>query len=137
MTWVITYDISDDRLRERVADGLGRYGWRVQESVFECTFDPEMLPEVVAVPERELGEAENAGYVSIASVATVWRRRFESGRFARLPTRIRVSCYDAEAIPGRKTSTPEDNAHRRSESEPYALPGPESSSLRPGGRVSR
>jgi CRISPR-associated endonuclease Cas2 len=61
MTWVITYDISDKSLRERIADRLGPYGWRAQESVFESAFDPEMLPEVVAALERELGEAGNAG----------------------------------------------------------------------------
>ncbi|MHB0968619.1 MAG: CRISPR-associated endonuclease Cas2 [Thermoanaerobaculia bacterium] len=60
MKWVITYDLSDDRLRERVADRLGTFGWRVQESVFECTFDTEALPEVVAVLERELGDAADA-----------------------------------------------------------------------------
>jgi CRISPR-associated protein Cas2 len=60
MKWVITYDIADDRLRTRVADCLGTIGWRVQESVFECTFDSEALPEVTATLQRMLGEAEGA-----------------------------------------------------------------------------
>ena len=60
MKWVISYDISDDRLRERVADRLGTFGWRVQESVFECTFDSEALPDVTAALQRELGEATDA-----------------------------------------------------------------------------
>lgn len=60
MKWVIAYDISDDVLRMRVAERLGTIGWRVQESVFECTFEHEALPEVIAVLQRMLGEAEGA-----------------------------------------------------------------------------
>jgi CRISPR-associated endonuclease Cas2 len=48
------------RLRERVADRLGTFGWRVHESVFECTFDSETLPEVTAALQHELGEATEA-----------------------------------------------------------------------------
>lgn len=34
--WIITYDISDDRTRYRIADILKNYGIRVQYSIFEC-----------------------------------------------------------------------------------------------------
>jgi CRISPR-associated endonuclease Cas2 len=34
-TWVLVYDISDNRLRQRVAKRVARDGVRVQESVFE------------------------------------------------------------------------------------------------------
>ncbi len=34
-TWVLVYDIADDRLRQRVAKRVLRDGVRVQESVFE------------------------------------------------------------------------------------------------------
>lgn len=60
MKWVIVYDISDDGLRTRVAERLGTIGWRVQESVFECTFEHDALPEVVGVLQRMLGGAEGA-----------------------------------------------------------------------------
>jgi len=36
MFYVITFDISDDRTRYRVAKVLKGYGYRVQKSVFEC-----------------------------------------------------------------------------------------------------
>jgi CRISPR-associated endonuclease Cas2 len=57
MRWVIAYDISDDALRTPVAERLGTTDRRVQESVFECTFDPEALPEVIEVLRRMLGGA--------------------------------------------------------------------------------
>ena len=35
-TYVVTYDVADDRRRERLASLLSGYGPRVQLSVFEC-----------------------------------------------------------------------------------------------------
>ena len=37
--YVISYDISDDKLRKKVADKILNYGIRVQYSVFECKID--------------------------------------------------------------------------------------------------
>jgi CRISPR-associated protein Cas2 len=36
---VISYDIVDDRRRQRLAKTLADYGHRVQKSVFECQLD--------------------------------------------------------------------------------------------------
>ncbi|MEJ5300491.1 MAG: CRISPR-associated endonuclease Cas2 [Thermodesulforhabdaceae bacterium] len=36
MFYVVTFDISDDRIRYRVVKVLKGYGYRVQKSVFEC-----------------------------------------------------------------------------------------------------
>jgi CRISPR-associated protein Cas2 len=43
LTVVITYDISNNDQRARVAARLGRFGLRIQKSVFECVIDPEEL----------------------------------------------------------------------------------------------
>lgn len=40
MTYVIVYDIPDDKVRNRVAQFLETKGARVQESVFECRRRP-------------------------------------------------------------------------------------------------
>lgn len=45
---VVSYDIVDDRIRERVSKTLLDYGTRVQRSVFECTLDEKKLEEMVA-----------------------------------------------------------------------------------------
>jgi CRISPR-associated protein Cas2 len=37
--WLISYDISDDKARQRVYNILKDYGKRVQYSVFECHLD--------------------------------------------------------------------------------------------------
>jgi CRISPR-associated endonuclease Cas2 len=56
MWYVVTYDISDDDRRERLADLLGR---RVQLSVFECRLEPADLRRVVAAAGAILEKPEN------------------------------------------------------------------------------
>lgn len=49
MLAIICYDIADDRRRFRVARELEGWGWRVQESVFECHLDALGLLELQGV----------------------------------------------------------------------------------------
>ena len=44
---VISYDISDDRTRSKVANLLADHGKRVQYSVFECRLDAKRLEKLV------------------------------------------------------------------------------------------
>ena len=44
---VISYDISDDKKRNKVANMLLDYGTRVQYSVFECLIDAKTLEKLV------------------------------------------------------------------------------------------
>jgi CRISPR-associated protein Cas2 len=46
--FVVTYDISDDKLRAQVADILEGVGERVQESVFECRLTVTRRKRLVA-----------------------------------------------------------------------------------------
>jgi CRISPR-associated protein Cas2 len=46
---VISYDISDDRTRFKVANVLADYGKRVQYSVFECRVDAETLEKIITL----------------------------------------------------------------------------------------
>jgi CRISPR-associated protein Cas2 len=46
---VISYDISDDRTRRKVANVLADYGKRVQYSVFECRVDAKTLDKIIAL----------------------------------------------------------------------------------------
>jgi len=43
---VVSYDISEDKRRERVAKELENYGNRVQYSVFECSLQEDKLKEM-------------------------------------------------------------------------------------------
>jgi CRISPR-associated protein Cas2 len=48
MLWVVCYDITNDRRRNRVAKVLLGYGERVQESVFECHLNNALLRRLQA-----------------------------------------------------------------------------------------
>lgn len=48
MSWLIAYDISDDRSRDKVARRLLEYGMRLQWSVFECLADERELADLLA-----------------------------------------------------------------------------------------
>jgi len=55
--YVVCYDISEDRLRDRVSNALLDYGTRIQESVFECSLDVSdfrrMLQHLSLIPIEE------------------------------------------------------------------------------------
>ena len=48
---LVSYDISDDRQRTKVAGLLKDHGKRVQYSVFECRLDAKMLSDLTAMLE--------------------------------------------------------------------------------------
>jgi len=52
MLFLICYDISDDRARNRMADHLLDFGCRVQESVFEALLDESLYQRMVSGIER-------------------------------------------------------------------------------------
>ncbi|MCM8822698.1 MAG: CRISPR-associated endonuclease Cas2 [Candidatus Omnitrophica bacterium] len=46
MFFIISYDIPDDKRRNKVSQTLENYGTRVQYSVFECIIEKEMFEEL-------------------------------------------------------------------------------------------
>ncbi len=54
MLVLISYDISDDRRRTRLAHRLEDFGRRVQLSVFECWLEPTGIAELEAATAREI-----------------------------------------------------------------------------------
>lgn len=57
---VISYDVTDDRRRARVARKLLDYGTRVQYSVFECSVSEDTLKRVLAELEQIIEPAEDS-----------------------------------------------------------------------------
>ncbi|MEM5777454.1 MAG: CRISPR-associated endonuclease Cas2 [Candidatus Aenigmatarchaeota archaeon] len=47
MIHIVTYDIQDDKIRNRASKILEDYGIRVQESVFECNLDSAKYSEML------------------------------------------------------------------------------------------
>jgi CRISPR-associated protein Cas2 len=60
MIYLVTYDIEIDRVRDRVARLLSRYGQRVQDSVFECAMDERELEILVGELRKNLADDPEA-----------------------------------------------------------------------------
>ena len=56
---VVSYDIVNDRRRNKIADTLENYGTRVQKSVFECILDHSRLARLVEEATKLLKEEED------------------------------------------------------------------------------
>lgn len=61
MEYVLCYDISDDRRRDRVATALLDYGRRIQESVFLASLDEELVG-LMRVRVMKLLDVENDSF---------------------------------------------------------------------------
>lgn len=59
MFLIITYDVTDDKRREKIATQLKNYGQRVQKSVFECYLEKEQLIELKEKLEKIMDFAED------------------------------------------------------------------------------
>ena len=63
MEYVICYDLTDDRRRQRLANTLLDYGERVQESVFVAHLDDELHRRMLERIERLIDEAVDRVHV--------------------------------------------------------------------------
>jgi CRISPR-associated protein Cas2 len=58
LTYLVVYDIEDERTRNRVAKTLEGYGRRRQLSVFECVLDERQLQRLTVRLQRALASPE-------------------------------------------------------------------------------
>ncbi len=63
MRFIICYDISDNRRRERIATALLDFGCRIQESVFVATLDAELKDRMFVRLGKLMSEAEDSIFV--------------------------------------------------------------------------
>ncbi len=56
--YIVSYDITSNKLRRKIAKELENYGIRVQYSVFECTLDKERYDELYSKLLRLMTDAE-------------------------------------------------------------------------------
>jgi len=65
MIYLITYDIEDDKQRNKISNVLENYGVRVQESVFECNLTSVTYKEVVDRIGKIITEGANLRFYPI------------------------------------------------------------------------
>lgn len=56
---VVSYDIVEDKRRNKIAKKLKDFGERVQKSVFECNLDEEKIKELIKVVTPLIDEEED------------------------------------------------------------------------------
>ncbi len=59
MFYVVSYDIPDDRKRDRVSKTLLDFGARVQYSVFECILDGKLLEKMTAKLSKMISDEDS------------------------------------------------------------------------------
>lgn len=60
MFYVVSYDITDDPRRTKIANILEDFGDRVQYSVFECILDQGLLEKMISRLEKVVKEDEDS-----------------------------------------------------------------------------
>jgi CRISPR-associated protein Cas2 len=60
MFYLVSYDISDNKRRRKVAEILLDYGDRVQYSVFECILDKKLLDKMIGSIYKTVSEDEDS-----------------------------------------------------------------------------
>lgn len=61
--YLVAYDISADRRRNRVANVLQGWGYRIQESVFQLRVTPAELPLIVEKLERIIDDTSDVIHI--------------------------------------------------------------------------
>ncbi len=60
MFYIVSYDIPDDKRRTKLAKILKDYGDRVQESVFECILDKNLLDKMAEKINKVINQKEDS-----------------------------------------------------------------------------
>lgn len=76
---VISYDISDDRRRVKIAKTLEDYGTRVQYSVFECRLLPPELERLKRLLKTYLRESQDSIRIYFVAADDVGRIQILGG----------------------------------------------------------
>ena len=59
MFYIVSYDIPDDKKRNRLAKTLLDFGTRVQYSVFECNMDDKLLEKMTKRIEKIISDEDS------------------------------------------------------------------------------
>ena len=65
MKWVVCFDISDDKSRNKVGSLLEEYGVRVQKSVFEIEISDNKLQKLISKIECLIDEEDSVRFYAM------------------------------------------------------------------------
>jgi CRISPR-associated protein Cas2 len=67
MFYIVSYDITDDKRRNRIARSLLDFGTRVQYSVFECIIDEKMLDKMITRLNKIISDEDSVRIYALCS----------------------------------------------------------------------
>ena len=70
MFYIVSYDIPDDKKRDKVAKTLLDFGTRVQYSVFECIMDDKLLEKMTAKLSKLILDEDSVRIYTLCSRCT-------------------------------------------------------------------
>ena len=79
MFYVVSYDIPDDRKRDKVSKTLLDFGSRVQYSVFECILDNKLLEKMTAKLSRLISDEDSVRIYALCAKCEGVARVFGKG----------------------------------------------------------
>lgn len=65
--WLISYDVSSDKHRQKIAKTLLDYGERVQYSVFECDINEKELKRLISKLTKLIENSDSIRYYRLCS----------------------------------------------------------------------
>jgi len=82
---IISYDITDNKRRQKMAKTLKDYGMRVQYSVFECIVEHEQLEEIKKSITHILSEEDKVRIYNICNSCKNKIYNYGEGRYLEDP----------------------------------------------------
>ncbi len=80
MFCIVSYDISDNKKRNKVAKILLDYGTRVQYSVFECNLDDDLLKKMTSRVSKVVSEDDSVRIYALCAKCKATVKIFGSGK---------------------------------------------------------
>ncbi len=80
MFCIVSYDISDNKKRTRVAKILLDYGTRVQYSVFECNLDDDLFKKMTSKILKVVSKDDSVRIYAICAKCKATVKIFGSGK---------------------------------------------------------
>lgn len=83
MFYIVSYDVPNDRKREKVAKTLLDFGTRVQYSVFECIVDDKLLEKMKVKLSKIVSEEDNIRIYALCGKCTSVVQVLGSGKITK------------------------------------------------------
>jgi CRISPR-associated protein Cas2 len=83
MFYIVSYDIPDDKKRDRVAKTLLDFGTRAQYSVFECILDNKLLEKMTAKLSKMISDEDSVRIYALCAKCSSVVKVLGSGKITK------------------------------------------------------